>query len=130
MLLLRPAPLFFPTLVCHLILCFVHFSRMLCKSDGWNHRRKKYVFVDVKFRDPKKVLRRKKVQKLPRGSCDLPASGLWSQHASTAPSCSDAAFIQRILCSKSTCCEPFLTVVQNGWFELPEKRLRFLVGFL
>ena len=90
----------------------------------------KSVFDDVKFRDPKKVLRRKKVQELPGGSCDLPASRLWAQHASAAPSSSDAAFIQRFLCSKSTCCEAFLTVVQNGWFELPEKSLRFLVEFL
>ena len=36
----RLASLLFPTLVCHLILCFVHFSRMLCKSDSWNHRRR------------------------------------------------------------------------------------------
>ena len=86
---------------------------MLCKSDGWNHRRKKYVFDDVKFRDSKKVLRRKKVQELPGGSFDLPASGLWSQHVSTAPSCSDAAFIQGFLSSKSTYCEAFLAVVQN-----------------
>ena len=50
----RPASPFFPTLVCHLIICFVRFSRMLCKSDCWNHRRKKYVFDDVKFRDSKK----------------------------------------------------------------------------
>ena len=26
-------------------------------------------------------------------------------------------------------CEAFLFVVQNEFFELPEKRLRFLVGF-
>ena len=88
----RPASPFFPTFVCHLIICFERFSRMLCKSDCWNYRRKKYVFDDVKFRDSKKVLRSKKVQELPGGSFDLPASGLWAQHASTAPSCSDAAF--------------------------------------
>ena len=85
-LLPRPASLFFSTLVCHLIICFVPFSRLLCKSDGWNHRRKKKVFDDVKFRDSKKVLRRKKVQELPGGSFDLPGSGLWGQQASTAPS--------------------------------------------
>ena len=77
----------------------------------------------------KKVLRRNKIQKLLGGSFDLQASGLWPQHASTAPSCSDAVFTQCFLYTKSTYREAFLTVVQNGWFELPEKRLRFLVGF-
>ena len=77
----------------------------------------------------KKVLRRNKIQKLAGGSLDLPASGLWAQHASTAPPCSDAVFTRYFLPCKSTYCEAFLTLVQNGWFELPEKRLRFLVGF-
>ena len=53
--------------------------------------RKKF-FDDVKFRLLKKVLRGNKVQELAGGSFDLPASGLWAQHASTAPSCSDAVF--------------------------------------
>ena len=49
-------------------------------------------FDDGKLRIFKKVLRRNKIQKLAGGSFDLPASGLWAKHASTGPSCSDAAF--------------------------------------
>ena len=79
-------------------------------------------FDDVKFRFFfEKVLRRNKIQKLAGGSFDLPASGLWAQHASTAPSCSVAVFTGCFSYTKSTYCEPFLTVVQDGWFELPEK---------
>ena len=51
-------------------------------------------FDDVKFRIFKKVLRRNKIQELTGGSFDLPTSGLWAQHASTAPSCSYAVFIR------------------------------------
>ena len=87
-------------------------------------------FDDVKFRIFFiNVLRRNKSQELAGGCFDLPTSGLWAQHASTAPSCSDAVFARWFLYTKSTYCEAFLFVVQNGWFELPEKRLRFLVRF-
>ena len=127
-LLPRSAPLFFPNLVCHLIICFVHFSRILCKWDGCNQRRNKFSMMPS-FLFFIKVLRRNKIQGLEGGSFDLPASGLWAQHASTAPSCSDAVFTRCFLPSKSTYCEAFLTLVQNGWLELPEKRLHFLVGF-
>ena len=48
-LLLRLAPLFFPTLVCHLTICFAHFPRLLCKSDVCNHVDRKKFFDDVKF---------------------------------------------------------------------------------
>ena len=119
-LLLRPAPLFFPTLVCHLIIWFVHFSRLLCKPDGCNRRRNKFSMMSS-FVFFKKLSRRNKIQVLAGGSCELPATGLWAQHAYTAPSCSDAVFTRWFLYSKCTYCEAFLTVVQNGWFELPEK---------
>ena len=66
-------------------------------------------------------LRRNKILELAAGSFDLPACGIWAQHASTAPACSDAAFIECFLYSESTYCEVFLTVVQNEWFDLPEK---------
>ena len=68
----------------------------------------------------KKLLRGNKVQELAGGSFDLPGSGLWAQHATSAPSCPYAVFTRWFLYSKSTYCEAFLTVVQNGWFELPE----------
>ena len=51
-------------------------------------------FDDVKFRVfKKKFLRRNKIQVLV-GSFDLPATGLWAQHAYTAPSRSDVVFSQ------------------------------------
>ena len=49
-------------------------------------------FDDVVSYFLKKVLRRNKILELAGGSFDLPGSGLWTQHASTAPSYSDAAF--------------------------------------
>ena len=52
----------------------------------------KKFFDDVKFRVFKKVLPGNKVQELAGCSFDLPASGFWDHHASTAPSCSDAVF--------------------------------------
>ena len=124
-LLLRPAPLFFSTLVCSLIISFVLYSGLLCKSDGCSHRRIKFLMSS--FVIPR-MLGRNKNRELAGGSFDLPASGLWAQHASTEPSCSDAFFTRCFLSSKSTFCKAFLTLVQNGWCELPEKWLRFLVG--
>ena len=126
-LLLHPAPLFLSTLVCPLIVCLVPFSRLFCKPDGCNHRRNMFLMMPS-FGIPKKVLRRNKMQELTGGSYDLPSSGLWSLHASTAPYCSDASFIRYYFCSKSTYREVFLNVVQTGWFELPQKWLRILVG--
>ena len=55
---------------------------------------RKNFFDDAKFRIFYKRLRRNKFQELAAGGFDLPASGLWAQHASTAPSCADAAFIE------------------------------------
>ena len=47
---------------------------------------------DVKFFNSREVLWRNKIQKLAGANFDLPASGLWSQHLSTAPSRSDAYY--------------------------------------
>ena len=100
-LLLHPAALFFSTLVCPLIVCFVHFSRVLYKPDGCNHRINRFLMMSS-FGIPKKFLQRNQIKDLAGGSFDLPASGLWEQDASTAPACSDGSFIRCYLCSKYT----------------------------